>query len=176
MLLAGLSSGHKVGLAVVAACFLAFALGSSFLAPRRKPDFPGKNGLGVFAIVCFVFFAAMISAVEIFGAEGEAKASAEGGAQPAARATTVHVSESEFKIVPAPAKVAAGKVTFVVKNTGKIAHDLAVQGTAGAAKTPLIAAGKSASLTVTLAAGTYTLYCSVPGHRAAGMVKTLVVK
>lgn len=177
MLIAGLSTGHKLGLAIVAACFIAFALGSSFLAPRRRPDFPGKNGLGVFAIVCFLFFAAMISAVEIFGAEGEAKASASAPAQRAGPATTVQVRESEFKIATAPATVAAaGKVTFVVKNAGKIQHDLAVQGAAGAPKTALISPGQSAKLTVTLAAGTYTLYCTVPGHRAAGMVAKLLVK
>jgi len=177
VLLAGLSTGHKLGLAIVAACFIAFALGSSFLAPRRRPDFPGKNGLRAFAIVCFLFFAAMISAVEIFGAGGEAKASAQAPAQQAGPATTVQVRESEFKIVPAPASVAApGKVTFVVTNAGKIQHDLAVQGSAGTTKTALISPGKSAKLTVTLAAGTYTLYCSVPGHRAAGMVTKLVVK
>ena len=179
MLIAALSSGHKLGLAIVAACFIAFALASSFLAPRRRPDFPGKNGLGVFVIVCFVFFAAMISAVEIFGAEGEAKATAEAPAQQAGPATTVQVRESEFKIVPAPATVpAAGKVTFVVTNAGKIQHDLTLEGAGVSAstKTPLISSGKSAKLTVTLAAGTYTLYCSVPGHRAAGMVAKLVVK
>ena len=151
MLLTGLSTGHKLGLAIVAACFIAFArFGSSFLAPRRRPDFPGKNGLRVFEIVCFVFFAAMISAVEIFGAEGEAKAGPAAPAQQAAGpATTVQVRESEFKITPAPATVAAaGKVTFVVTNAGKIQHDLAVQGAGVPAatkeKTALISAGKSA--------------------------------
>jgi len=120
----------------------------------------------------------MISAVEIFGAESEAKATAEAPAQQAGPALTVRVRESEFKIA-APATVAkAGKVTFVVQNAGKIQHDLALQGTGVSAstKTPLISPGKSAKLTVTLAAGTYTLYCTVPGHRAAGMVAKLVVK
>ena len=179
MLLAALSTGHKLGLGIVAACFIAFALASSFLAPRRRPDFPGKSGLGVFAIASFVLFAAMISAVEIFGAEGEAKANAKAPAQQAGPAATVRVRESEFKIAPAPATVpAAGKVTFVVENAGKIQHDLALEGAGVTAstKTSLISPGQSAKLTVTLAAGTYTLYCSVPGHRAAGMVAKLVVK
>ena len=43
------------------------------------------------------------------------------------------------------------------------------------AKTPLINPGSTAKLTVTLAAGTYTLYCTVPGHSAAGMVAKLTV-
>ena len=58
-----------VGLAVVAAIFIAFALTSSFLAPRRWPDFPGRQGLSVFIIACFVLFAAMLTAVEVFGVE-----------------------------------------------------------------------------------------------------------
>lgn len=179
MLLASLSTGHKLGLGIVGACFVAFALSSSFLAPRRRPDFPGKNGLGVFVIVCFAFFAAMISAVEIFGAEGEAKAKTAAPAQQAGPAATVRVREVEFKIVPVPAALPkAGRVTFVVDNAGKIQHDLALQGTgvSAATKTPLISPGQTAKLSVTLAAGTYTLYCTVPGHRAAGMVAKLVVK
>ena len=179
MLLASLSTGHKLGLGIVGACFIAFALASSFLAPRRRPDFPGKDGLAVFVIVCFAFFAAMIAAVEIFGAEGEAKAKTAAPAQQAGPAATVQVREVEFKIVPVPATLPkAGRVTFVVENAGKIQHDLALQGAGVSAstKTPLISPGQTAKLTVTLAVGTYTLYCTVPGHRAAGMVATLVVK
>lgn len=69
MLLAGLSNGHMVGLAVVGAIFIGFALASSFLAPRRWPDFPGESGLPVFIIVCFVLFVGMLTAVEVFGVE-----------------------------------------------------------------------------------------------------------
>ena len=36
--------------------------------------------------------------------------------------------------------------------------------------------GGTKVLSVKLAAGTYTFYCSVPGHRMAGMVGTLTVK
>jgi uncharacterized cupredoxin-like copper-binding protein len=64
-----------------------------------------------------------------------------------------------------------------VKNAGKIQHDLAVSGSGvtGTPKTPLISPGGTAKLTVTLKAGTYTLYCTVPGHRAAGMVAQLAI-
>ena len=178
MLIAALSSGHKIGLGVVGAAFIVFALSSSFVLPRKRPDFPGKNGLSVFILVCFVFFFAMLTAVIVFGVESEAKGAEKpaGNAAPAA-ASTVTVSETEFKIAVPAAKVAPGKVTFAVTNAGKIQHDLAVTGPGvqGTPKTPLINAGQAAKLTVTLAAGSYTLYCTVPGHRAAGMVAKLTV-
>jgi hypothetical protein len=59
--------GHEVGLIVVAAAFIAFALVSSFVVPRYKPDFPGPAGLSVFAIASVVMFALMILAVNFFG-------------------------------------------------------------------------------------------------------------
>jgi hypothetical protein len=64
---AELSTGHEVGLIVVAAIFIAFALAASFLVPRYKPDFPGPAGLSVFAIASFVLFGLMIAAVNFFG-------------------------------------------------------------------------------------------------------------
>jgi membrane associated rhomboid family serine protease len=64
---AELSTGHEVGLIVVAAIFIAFALAASFLVPRYKPDFPGPAGLSVFAIASIVLFGLMIAAVNFFG-------------------------------------------------------------------------------------------------------------
>ena len=169
MLLAGLSTGHEVGLAVVAAVFITFALTSSFLAPRRWPDFPGRQGMSVFIIASFVLFAAMLTAVEVFGVEKEEKASAAEG-PPSAH--TIHVTESEFKIaLPALKTLAPGEYTFVVQNAGKVEHNLVV----GTKSTPLIPPGKEATLKVALGAGTVPLYCSVDGHRALGMKAKLSV-
>jgi plastocyanin len=166
VLLAALSTGNKIGLAVVGGTFILFALTSSFVASRRRADFPGRNGLSVFVLASFVLFAAMVTAVIVFGVE---KSEASG--------QTVPVTESEFKITVPAEKLAAGEFTFDVRNDGKIQHDLVVSGSGvkGTAKTPLLNPGQSGKLTVTLAAGTYTLYCGVPGHRAAGMVAKLTV-
>jgi hypothetical protein len=62
-----ISTGHEIGLVVVAAIFIAFALASSFLVPRYKPDFPGPAGLSVFAIASIVMFGLMVAAVNFFG-------------------------------------------------------------------------------------------------------------
>jgi uncharacterized cupredoxin-like copper-binding protein len=180
-----LSTGHEVGLGVTGLVFILFALASSFLFPRFRPDYPGR-GLLAFIVVAFVFFFGMLTAVEVFGAEQEhhteaagetttAQTSTQGTTTAPAKpaATKVPVSEAEFKITLASTDLKAGEITFEVKNDGKIPHDLAIKGTAD--KTDLIPAGGTAELKVTLKAGKYELYCTVPGHEAAGMKLNITV-
>ena len=63
----GLPRTHEVALIVVAAVFIAFALVASFVAPKKKPDFPGPNGLSVFVIVSLLMFVLMVLAINFFG-------------------------------------------------------------------------------------------------------------
>jgi hypothetical protein len=67
LLAAELTTGHEVALIVVAAVFIAFALAASFVIPRKKPDFPGPNGLSVFVIGSIVMFGLMVLAINFFG-------------------------------------------------------------------------------------------------------------
>ncbi len=54
----------------------------------------------------------------------------------------------------------------MVKNAGKISHDFMIAG----GKTPLLKAGKTATLTVTLKKGkSYPYKCTVDAHAQAGM-------
>jgi uncharacterized cupredoxin-like copper-binding protein len=180
VLLAGLSTGHTIGLTIVAAVFIGFALVSSFVAPRRFPDFPGKTGIGIFAVVCVLLFAAQLASVWVFGAESEPKgAEAAAGKQgTSASKHTIKVRETEFSIdLPALKTLAGGTYTFDVTNAGKIPHNLVIEGgkIAGPTATPTIAPGKTAKLTVSLEVGNYTLYCSIPGHRALGMLAKISV-
>jgi uncharacterized cupredoxin-like copper-binding protein len=178
VLVAALSTGNKIGLAVVGAIFIAFALTSAFLAPRRRADFPGPNGLSVFVIVSIALFAAMITAVVVFGVESEAKGAAEApAAKGSSSGRTIDVTETEFKIVLPSTKLTTGKYTFVVENSGKIGHDLVLEGpnVHGREGTPVIQPGGTAKVTVTLAKGDYTLYCSVDSHRQAGMHTKITV-
>ena len=185
---------------MTALVFILFALASSFLFPRVRPDYPGY-GLLAFIVVAFVFFFGMLTAVEVFGAEDTPHAEAAeptteqtttapaetttvqtGAGQTSTLATTtttakpaetkVPVSETEFKIA-ASTNLETGEITFEVKNDGKIPHDLAIKGTSD--KTKLVPAGGTAELKVTLKAGKYELYCTVPGHEAAGMKLSVTV-
>jgi plastocyanin len=66
-----------------------------------------------------------------------------------------------------------------MKNMASVGHNIAIQqGTSGAvlAHGPVVSNGGSDTLHVTLKPGTYTFFCQVPGHRAAGMSGTLTVK
>ncbi|TMK99208.1 MAG: hypothetical protein E6G34_06880 [Actinobacteria bacterium] len=69
----------------------------------------------------------------------------------------------------------AGKVSIDFSNSSPIEHDVTVaQGSRVLGATPIFVGG-SKTLALTLAPGTYTFYCSVPGHRQAGMEGTLSV-
>ena len=126
MVVGALSTGHTIGLGVVALIFVVFALLSSFVGPRWRPDFPGKSGLRIFIVISVLLFVAMLGAVAVFGAEKTEKV-AEAQAVVAA-GKPVAVTENEFHVILASKTLPAGTYTFVVKNAGKIQHDLAVQG------------------------------------------------
>jgi plastocyanin len=77
--------------------------------------------------------------------------------------------------IPTALTAKAGKVTIDFANASPIQHNLVVaKGTSVAGSTPVFNGGTK-TLTVTLTKGTYTYYCSVPGHRQAGMQGTLTV-
>jgi plastocyanin len=71
----------------------------------------------------------------------------------------------------------AGNVTVDFDNKQPLQHDVAVADSSGKVlgQTDLVSSG-TANATVDLQPGTYTFYCTVPGHREAGMQGTLTVK
>jgi plastocyanin len=70
----------------------------------------------------------------------------------------------------------AGSVTINFDNPASISHDVKVEDSAGEelGGTDLVSQG-DASATIDLQPGSYTFFCSVPGHREAGMEGTLTV-
>ena len=68
-MLAALSTGHEIGLAGTGAAFIVFRSLSSFVFPRRDPNFPGQKGLRWYLPLAGLFFVAMMSSVVVFGRE-----------------------------------------------------------------------------------------------------------
>jgi plastocyanin len=70
----------------------------------------------------------------------------------------------------------AGNVTIDFTNDSSLPHDVKLEGPGVDGEGTDTITGSSTSATLDLQAGDYTFYCSVDGHRAAGMEGKLVVK
>ena len=83
----------------------------------------------------------------------------------------------ELAYTTTKATAKAGKVTVDFKNPQALTHDVAIENAQGeeVGATELIASGDD-STTVDLKPGTYHFFCTVPGHREAGMEGVLTVK
>jgi plastocyanin len=87
--------------------------------------------------------------------------------------TRVVLDDDPYKVQSAYLTMQAGPLEFNVVNVGMDDHNLSIK---GRADTEFVPAGGESRLEVTLPAGTYRLYCSLPGHEAAGMWTTVVVR
>jgi uncharacterized cupredoxin-like copper-binding protein len=84
---------------------------------------------------------------------------------------TVDVTLADFSITLAGGNsLTPGAYTFHVTNNGATDHNLTINGPGVSDQaTPTFGGGESKDLTVTLQNGTYEFFCSVPGHKEAGM-------
>ena len=87
-MLAALSTGNEIGLGLSGLVFVAFALTSAMLIPRRWPDFPDQQ-LGVYLAIVVCFFVGMLAAVVTFG-----KSKPEHGTKKTAAAVSKTVAET----------------------------------------------------------------------------------
>jgi plastocyanin len=69
----------------------------------------------------------------------------------------------------AEAEAKAGRIQFRSPNDSSVDHNIAVEGNGLDEKGPVVKDGGVSELSLELQAGEYTFYCSVVGHRAAGM-------
>jgi plastocyanin len=104
-------------------------------------------------------------------AAGKAEASGPGGT------VKLAASESELKFDTTELTSKPGKVTIDFENPSAIPHNVQIENEKGEVLggTETIASSEE-SATVDLEPGTYTFFCSIPGHREAGMEGKLVVK
>jgi plastocyanin len=118
------------------------------------------------------------------GGETTGGAAAEGG-EKAGGGKAAGGSTVEFEADPngglayttTEATAEAGETTIAFNNPQGLTHDVAIEDSSGqtVGQTELIGEGET-SAKVNLKPGKYTFYCSVPGHREAGMEGTLAVE
>ena len=117
-----------------------------------------------------------------------------GGASSSTESKTITLTMNEFQFQPAQITVNVGQpITLVLKNTGTVLHDfvstdamvevMAEHGAMhdmGGMETAMhaaIEAGQQSTLEFKATqAGTYTFYCTIAGHKEAGMTGKLIVK
>jgi hypothetical protein len=105
----------------------------------------------------------------------------------------VSVNLNEFNVLPAVQGAPAGKVTFTVKNSGKIEHEFVVVKTLRPAGSLASHNGEASeagnvgeigsvkpaqqkTLTLTLTKGHYSILCNLPGHYKSGQFSDFYVR
>jgi len=190
----------KVPFYIAGAVFAAWAVLLSFLGLSRASFPGGRRGQGA-----VVGISVLLAAVAIGTAIGTAstekpenkkvveagavkpaavapKAAATGGTaapatRPAAAAPLALAADpsGDLKYDKKALSAKAGKVTIAFTNASQVGHDVTIaKGPTKLAGTNVITNSK-ASVSVSLKPGAYVFYCSVPGHRQAGMQGSLTV-
>ena len=100
-----------------------------------------------------------------------------GGGGGGGGSSTVKVSadpSGALKYEQTDVSATAGSITIDFTNMSSLPHDVTIEGNGASGATDTIT-DSTTSTTVDLEPGTYTFFCSVDGHRAAGMEGTLTV-
>jgi plastocyanin len=110
---------------------------------------------------------------------GSAPSSA--AAKPSAPAETLKVSSpatGELKYDPSTLDAKAGNVTIDYDNPSPVPHSIAIgpEGSTDIVDQSEVGANATFTVTADLKPGTYVYFCTVPGHREAGMEGKLTVK
>jgi plastocyanin len=86
-------------------------------------------------------------------------------------------TEGQLKYNTTSLTAKAGQVSIDFTNMSPVGHNVTIESSSGATvgATPTFQGG-SKSLSLNLKPGTYKFFCSVPGHRQAGMEGTLTVQ
>lgn len=86
----------------------------------------------------------------------------------------ITIAGTEFALSPSLINVRVGPVKITFKNEGNIGHNFVIEGLGVATK--ILEKGQSETIEfVATSAGSYQFFCSMSGHRTAGMEGVLVV-
>ncbi|TNC29420.1 multicopper oxidase domain-containing protein [Amycolatopsis alkalitolerans] len=159
------------------------ALVVAALVTRRRPAPAGTAGpsagsarrrLAGHEILALGSVAAVLAVLTLVSAgawPGHPDNAAPATATTASSGVPVAVSLSEFTVTPATIAVTPGtKLVLTVRNTGRMNHDLKLDGRQG---TGTLAPGAQQTVDFGVVTQDEQAWCTVPGHRQAGMTLTI---
>jgi uncharacterized cupredoxin-like copper-binding protein len=96
----------------------------------------------------------------------------------------LHITLDEYRIVPQDIEIKTGRIKLVVRNAGRLTHNLVIQVPGGPDGKPMpidrvatMQPGQTAEpVKVTLAPGEYRLACTIANHDDLGQFGTLKVR
>jgi plastocyanin len=158
------------------------ALGLSAVGLRNEESFPSALVLRLGGVVLLVIVVTTTTFAVLNARDEQEKRSEElaaekgeaGGGGEMIDFSVASGPELAFEQKDVTAK--AGEATIELANNSEVGHDVTIeQDGKELGKTDIISKSTS-STTIKLKPGKYTFFCSVPGHREAGMEGTLTVK
>jgi plastocyanin len=134
-----------------------------------------KSLLAITALACMGLLAACGS--DDSSSSSSSSSSSDSSSSTAASGDLTVTADKSGQLAWDPTELTAkaGKVTVTLDNPSPVAHDIQVEGGDVEETSDLVTAGKT-SLSLDLKPGTYEYYCTVPGHKDAGMDGTLTVQ
>ena len=142
--------------------------------------FPGSPGRArLVMLTSLLLVAATMTAAVVTGSEASGEHAGHAAAPPRATSRSLALAadaSGALRFDKTRAAVLAGRVTVKLTNDSPVAHNVTIaQGskTLGATKT---ISKSTDTLELQLKPGDYVFFCSVPGHRQAGMQGTLTVQ
>src|SRR5664279_4965042 len=156
---------------------------------RIPPVSPLPAGRATTRSISKILAPALATGLLVLAGCGSSSTSSSSSASPAATSTPASPggsgaslsvaadSEGQLKFDTTSLSAKAGTVSIDFTNMSSLGHNITVESSSGSVvgSTPTCQGG-SKTLSLSLKAGTYKFYCSVPGHRQAGMEGTITVK
>jgi plastocyanin len=153
------------------------AIHGQILHPNRNGVMPAKLVTGDKAYDVAAYVAQSVAAGgKDSGLLATAVKQAGGGTPAVEKAGAVEVDADptgQLAFVTDTAQGTAGQITVKMANKSGTPHDIVID---GKGKGQIVQNGGVSQFSANFAAGSYTFYCSVPGHRQAGMQGKLTVK
>ncbi len=167
---------------VIGGLFALWAVTLTALGLTRE-GFPRAGGQTLAVGTLSVLLAlSTIGAAIITGALEEDEEEGEAAAQPAAGeggGRTLSLSADpggELRFDTQKLEGRAGRVTIEMKNPSSVPHNVSIEGDGVDEEGKTVEQGATSTVSAELRPGEYDFYCSVPGHRPAGMEGTLTVR